>query len=305
MKSLYPTPSAHRAAVGLYGRLFLFVCFLLSTSRLAALDYYWVNGDGLWSQFATHWAKVPNPGGPVDFHANVPTAGDDVYFTNNGGVPYTLNVNAGSTVPKCRNMDWTGVPLGTVCGGGGGGMDIYGSTTLDANMSMTFSGVVHFNKQDGATSMIWSKNVHFSCPVYFEGTSGGWQLMDELYCNETMVQTGGLLETNGQKVTIGSYFYGNYYNGSNGQLHLSSSEFIMLGGAAYFRYNAAQFDAGTSHIKVYGYTYVEGPLFFASPIHFFDVSFFAGGGFAWGHVDGTLTFHQYGEIHSMVTLYQN
>jgi len=299
MKSVYRFPAAPGAAAALCGRSFFLFCFLLLASRLSADNYYWVNGDGAWSEFATHWAKVPNPGGPVDFHANVPTAGDDVFFTNNGGVPYTLNVNAGSTVPKCRNMDWTGVPLGTVWGGGGGGIDIYGSTTLDANMSMTFSGGVHFNKQDGATSLIWSKTVPFSCNLYFEGTSGGWQLMDELYCNLEVYQTGGLLETNGQKVTIGSTFYGNY-SGGTGQLHLGSSE-VIIGGSGFFKYTPTGFNAGTSHIKMLNAnTFLVGPSYLSTIIHFYDVSFFSdydSGGFAWAFVDGTLTFHGRGRIH--------
>ncbi len=110
------------------------------SASLSALDYYWANGSGNWSDFAGHWAKIPNPTLPAHYHANVPTADDDVYFGDtNGGAAYTVNVDAGSTVPKCRNMDWTGVPAGTVWGGFGSRIEIYGSTTLDANMNITFN----------------------------------------------------------------------------------------------------------------------------------------------------------------------
>ncbi|MBK8924018.1 MAG: hypothetical protein IPM81_21445 [Saprospirales bacterium] len=306
MKSRYPAigPTG-RIPVFLPAAAFFAAIFLFFSSPLSALDYYWVNGSGAWSAFATHWAKIPNPTLPAHYHANVPTADDDVYFGDtNAGAAYTVNVDAGSTVPKCRNMDWTGVVPGTEWGGGGGRMDIYGSLTMDANMSMTFNNEVHFISNDPAMKPIWSKTVHFSGQVFFEGTSGGWQLMDEIYCNDYVAHSGGLWETMGHKVTIASTFYGNYSAGT-GQLHLGSSEFVMSGGHAYFRYSAAQFDAGTSHIKLYGNgVYLEGPQFFTSPIRFFDVSFYGpvypdgSGGLAWGHVDGTLTFHQFGAIHA-------
>jgi len=300
MKSLYPARAAARRMA------IVFVCAFQLSTNLSADNYYWVNGSGLWSEYATHWAKIPNPTLPAHYHANVPTADDDVYFGDtNGGTAYTLNVDAGSTVPKCRNMDWTGVPVGTVWGGGGGRMDIYGSLTMDANMSVTFNNQIHFISNDATMKPIWSNGVHFSGQVFFEGTGGGWTFQDDIFFNEYVEHNGGLIETNGHTVTFAAAFYGDYYYGNAAALHLGSSEFIMSGGHAYFRYSAGQFNAGTSHIKLYGnQAYLQGPEFFNYPIRFFDVSFYGpvssdgSGGLAWGHVDGTLTFHQFGAIHA-------
>ncbi|MEQ1747062.1 MAG: hypothetical protein ABMA02_16655 [Saprospiraceae bacterium] len=278
----------------------LVACLLAgSGTSLSALDYYWVNGSGVWSAFSTHWAKIPNPTLPAHYHANVPTADDDVYFGDtNAGAAYTVNVDAGSTVPKCRNMDWTGVPAGTVWGGGGGRMDIYGSLAMDANMSMTFNNEIHFISNDAAMKQIWSKTVHFSCPVYFEGTGGGWHLLDEFYSSDNVYQTGGLMETLSQKVTVYG-FLGNWPMGI-GQLHLGSSEFILLAGHGIFNYLPAQFDAGASHIKSYGNgIFVQG-LDSGVPLStFYDVSFFGDSpGFAYGNISGSLVFHQNGILHS-------
>ncbi|MFN0015476.1 MAG: hypothetical protein ACKVU2_13100, partial [Saprospiraceae bacterium] len=283
-------------------KLSALLLLLFFGTNLSALDYYWVGGSGAWSAFSTHWAKIPNPTLPAHYHANVPTADDDVYFGDtNAGTAYTVNVDAGSTVPKCKNMDWTGVPAGTVWGGGGGPIDIYGSTTLDPNMSITFTGQV---QMQGIATMhdIDCNGVHFPKDVVFTGSGGGWNLVGDFYVNENVYHQSGLIETNGWKVTIGANFYGNSHV-PNGQLHLGSSEFIMSGGHAFFAYLATQFDAGTSHIKMYGQAYLEGPQFFTSPIRFYDVSFFGNipsgqGGFAWGHIDGTLTFHQDGALHA-------
>ncbi|MBX2927407.1 MAG: T9SS type A sorting domain-containing protein [Saprospiraceae bacterium] len=292
-----------------FSRLWLMLLLSALPGLTHALDYYWVNGSGLWSNFANHWAKIPNPTLPSHYHANVPTADDDVYFTANAqpgyigytpGDPYTLTVDAGSTVPKCRNMDWTGVPVGTVWGGSGSRIDIYGSMTLDANMSITYSGYIQMNSLSGNMKSIVSNGVHFPVEVIFAGNAGGWNLQDDFYCDGRVNHEGGLIETNGQKVTIGDTWFGNYYV-ANGQLHLGSSEFIILDGNAFFKYSSAQFDAGSSHIKMYGDAVsLEGTNHFSSPTHYNDVSFFGRcspqKGFIWGNVDGTLTFHQFGFI---------
>lgn len=280
--------------------LVLLTCLCYNTSLFSA-NYYWVNGNGNWSDYATHWAKNPTPLGMADYHVNVPTASDDVFFGNtHGGAAYTVNVDAGSTVPKCRNMDWTGVVAGTVWGGGGGIIDIYGSATLNAGMGMTYFGQVHFISNNATTKTITSNTIHFSCAVYFEGTMGGWQLADAFYCDLDVNHTGGLLETMGQTMTIGSTFSGNYSSIQNGILHLGSSEMI-ISGSALFKYAPAQFDAGTSHIKMMNAnTFLEGPLNMSTVIHFYNVTFFSdydSGGFAWANVDGTLTFHGRGRIH--------
>lgn len=271
-------------------------------SPLSALSYYWVNGNGAWSQFATHWAKIPNPTLPAHYHANVPTADDDVYFGDtNGGAAYTVNVDAGSTVPKCRNMDWTGVPAGTVWGGGGGQIDIYGSVTLSASMSTTYFGQIHLVTNDATTKTITSNTIHFSCAVYFEGSMGGWQLGDEFYCDLDVNHSGGLLETMGQKVTIGSYFTGNYVALQNGTLHLGSSE-VNVGGSFLVRYLPSQFNAGTSHIKMLNANqFFSGYDYLGYDLHFYDVSFLSdydSGGFGWASIDGTLTFYGRGRIHA-------
>jgi hypothetical protein len=265
-----------------------------------AANYYWVNGSGLWSNFSNHWAKIPNPTLPAHYHANVPTADDDVFFTDNGGVPYTLTVDAGSTVPKCRNMDWTGVPAGAVWGGSGSRIDIYGSVVLQAGMVISYSGYVQMITL-GPTHTIRSNGVHFPVEVIFSSTGGGgWQLLDDFYCDGRVNHEGGLIETNGHTVTIGDTFFGNYY-APNGELRLGSSEFIVLNGNAFFKYSSAQFDAGSSHIKMYGDSVsLEGTAHFSSPTHYNDVSFFGRcspqKGFVWGNVNGTLTFHQFGLI---------
>ncbi|MCB0519052.1 MAG: putative metal-binding motif-containing protein [Saprospiraceae bacterium] len=265
---------------------------------VSALDYYWVNGSGNWSDFANHWAKVPNPGGPSDFHMNVPTAGDDAFFTNNGGTAYTVFVNASTTVPKCRNMNWTTAPNGAILDGSAiGRLDSYGSVVLNSNMSIIFLGEIHLIAF-GSASTITSNGVHFPGVVYFEGTSGGWMLNDDLFVDVSLTHNGGTLMTNDQTVTVGSSsnysgFWGNY-----GILHLGDSDFIINGGSGTFYYAPADFDAGTSHIICNSGGFVEGIFNQPTNSHFFDVTFTHSNptGLVNGSVDGTLTFEGFGQI---------
>jgi hypothetical protein len=265
----------------------ILLCLLPALSH--ALDYYWVNGSGLWSNFAGHWAKIPNPTLPVHYHANVPTADDDVFFTNNGGISYTVTVDAGSTVPKCRSMDWTGVPAGTVWGGSGGRIDIYGSVVLEVGMTVSYSGEIHFFAL-GPTHTITSNGVHFGTSVFFEGTAGGWQLGDDFYVLGSISHTGGTLITNGMKITTNGSFNGS----SPGKMQLSSSEVIVNGGDGNFRYIQADFDAGASHVIINSGGFVRGNegQFFNNITFTTDAN-----GFAWGNIGGTLKFEGRGVLH--------
>jgi hypothetical protein len=66
---------------------FFFTCvlFICLPNHASALNYYWVNGSGNWSDYANHWAKIPIPAGAGDYYANVPGSADDVHFTDNAG----------------------------------------------------------------------------------------------------------------------------------------------------------------------------------------------------------------------------
>ena len=50
---------------------------LLLTVNLFGADFYWVGGNGTWSDFSNH--GVSSSGGTT-FYANSPTLSDDVFF---------------------------------------------------------------------------------------------------------------------------------------------------------------------------------------------------------------------------------
>jgi len=77
MNSNYLSTKTKRSVCLLFVTLFTALSF---SSRLSAADYYWVNGHGNWSEFATHWAT--ESGGSV-FHMVVPGPDDNVFFDGN------------------------------------------------------------------------------------------------------------------------------------------------------------------------------------------------------------------------------
>ncbi|MEZ4963474.1 MAG: hypothetical protein R2830_26870, partial [Saprospiraceae bacterium] len=277
MKNFPPFPLLRLTEKCLVKAVLLILLFSIP-GFVSALDYYWVNGSGNWSDFANHWAKVCNPSGPGDFHLNVPTAGDDVFFTGSGTAPcptgqpaYTVFVDASTTVPKCRNMNWMDAPNGTILDGSATGrLDIYGSLVLNGNMSITFPGEIHFITF-GAASTITSNGVSFPSTgyVHFEGTTGGWMLNDAFTANGWVFHNGGILMSNNQTITVGWRFEGN----SPGRLELGDSDFILNGEHAQFYYAPADFLAGTSHIIVNSNGSVRGTNTFPDISQFHDVTF--------------------------------
>lgn len=57
-------------------KLFLFL-LLCGGKESYAVDYYWVGGQGNWSDFSNHWATTS---GGSTFHTTIPSLVDDVYF---------------------------------------------------------------------------------------------------------------------------------------------------------------------------------------------------------------------------------
>jgi len=184
------------------------IALLTCTSSFAA-DYFWVNGSGNWTDYASHWAT--SSGGST-FHTQAPTLNDNVYFDANSftaaSQKVTVNTNA-----VYNDMDWTGALYdpefardGTVRT-----LSIHGSLILIEDMNFNFLGSVYFESiSTGKT--ITSAGQNFKYHVYFNNV-GGWILQDGF------VQTGsytvhlvqGTLDLNDMPLTA-NIFYTSYTN---------------------------------------------------------------------------------------------
>ncbi|MBI5218085.1 MAG: hypothetical protein HY958_04065, partial [Bacteroidia bacterium] len=176
-----------------------------SNCKVTAADYYWVNGPGNWSAFATHWATAS--GGAV-FHTSVPGASDNVFFDANSftlpliGQAVTVDVMA-----TCNNMNWTGV-LNNPDFAGNNSLEIYGSVIFVPGMTASYNGMLTF-KANGPGNIIDFSTVVLNINNFqFDGT-GEWTLNSDIDCSAlgfsmfTVLQ--GTLNTNNKTISVGQF----------------------------------------------------------------------------------------------------
>jgi alpha-tubulin suppressor-like RCC1 family protein len=79
----------------MYSKYTKFILPILLTFNLYGADYYWVGGNGNWSDFSNHWATTSDGN---SFHTNVPTNLDDVFFDEFSSINFNdtifIDVNA-------------------------------------------------------------------------------------------------------------------------------------------------------------------------------------------------------------------
>jgi len=170
--------------------------FLLCTTSVYSLDYYWIGGSGEWSDLS-HWATTS--GGTLT-HNKLPTADDDVYFDANSfdGPGQVVEIDAANVF--CRSMSWegaTGQPL--LNGDPAGILNIHGSLELIAAMTVDFGGSLHFLSRSPDQSINLAGH-SLTNVLYFEGAGGEWTLAGPLSTSGRVELANGSLATAGYAV---------------------------------------------------------------------------------------------------------
>jgi len=198
--------------------VFLISFFGLMT--VSAADYYWVGGSGNWSDI-NHWAN--SSGGTVK-HIVVPSPNDNVFFDHNSFTAPGQVITIDPSIATARdfrilNVQHTPSFLGI------GQLRIYGSLQLSQQANWNHAGHIYF---EGVTTghTIATNGVALPRALYFQGIGGGWTMMDDLTCNESIHLIHGSLTTNGNKLTCNSIL--STYNNQR-SLNLNNSE-IAIGG---------------------------------------------------------------------------
>jgi len=158
--------------------LFLFVLFL-SISQVFAEDYYWVGGQGNWSDlnsWRTASGQIPN---------EVPDAEDNVIFNqysfeNDYDTVFILSGN-----PYCKNMTWVNIQDTVVMFGNNINaiFNIYGSITFHPKVINEYYGKIYF-ASDLPGNTITCAGTRFPGDIWFEG-SGEYILQDTLFVCDT------------------------------------------------------------------------------------------------------------------------
>ena len=159
---------------------------------------YWIGGTGNWNDTA-HWS-LSSGGTPAG--GCIPTKVDTVIFDgqsfNSIGQLVTIN-----TEVFCSEMIWSGV-TDTPEFTGSSRLNIYGSLTLDSNMTFSYGGSIYFRSDNPGNSI--DMNGHpFNNHILFAG-NGSYQLNShiDIPSNALYLENGSLI-TNGNNINCSSF----------------------------------------------------------------------------------------------------
>lgn len=171
---------------------FMVVALLISSTPLKADEYYWVGGNGVWSDI-NHWAT--SSGGSV-LHIQAPTAVDNVHFDANsfpsGGAIVVINQKNA----VCRDMLWQNVQhMPVLDGTDTTSLRIYGSLQLAPGMSMLYSGIIYMEATSPEKTIKTAAH-QLNCDVVMHGNGGGWELEDDYHSIGNVSLLRGSFKTN-------------------------------------------------------------------------------------------------------------
>lgn len=164
--------------------IFLFLALMFSLNMVYGEDYYWIGGEGKWSEVG-NWATTS--GGSV-IHSDLPTGSDNVIFDQNSfsADNQTVTVDVGNAV--CLTMDWSNCthnPIFT----GTENLSVYGSLILSPEMTFNFTGNIFFEAQNTAQQVVLNGQSLLG-KTYFENDDCQWTFdlltaSDNIYFNGT------------------------------------------------------------------------------------------------------------------------
>ncbi|MFH1782960.1 MAG: filamentous hemagglutinin N-terminal domain-containing protein [Candidatus Omnitrophota bacterium] len=160
---------------------------------------YWVGGGS-----STNWGATGNTNwgtsDGVQDNASVPTSTDDALFTSTFVGDCVIAATA-----NCANLTFTGGTGYTGTLSGSSALNIYGSLTLDAGMTLTASGTWTF-ASTAAGKTVTANGITATFVPTFDGVGGVWTLQDAFDATgKTITLTRGTLDTNGKTVTCATF----------------------------------------------------------------------------------------------------
>lgn len=150
------------------------------------LDYYWVGGNGNWSDYANHWAT--SSGGST-FRSREPASMDNVYFDANSFSAEDQTVTIDGDEVTFNDMSWEGAKHMPSLYGNDKTMNIYGSLTLIPDMLVYVRDFNFFSNQEADITAGQSGFPGTSSYFHFLG-SGTWALQDSLTLRELNIHSG-------------------------------------------------------------------------------------------------------------------
>jgi len=203
---------------------FLYLLSLtLLTFPLSAADYYWIGGNGSWSNIS-NWATTS---GGVVTHNTAPTAEDNVIFDANSFTAPGQVVSLGGDIAFCRDMRWeTGTQGATFSAAASATLSVFGGIQLSTEMTFDFRGDVRFQGSNTG-NIIDLAGQPLLRNVTFDGTGAAWTLDDDFQVIGLFYYYSGTLISAGNDL-ICERFYGEI-NSANSRLNLNGSTVTLTG----------------------------------------------------------------------------
>jgi len=173
--------------------------------------YYWVGGDGNWSDATNHWS---NASGGSPNASYLPTSADNVIFdanSNTGTGSFTVTVDGTSASPSlCADFS-TGGAGGALDGamtltmGATAALNVYGSWTNPATnfaWSTTSGATLTFASTASGKTITTNGISLANVAIVFDGVGGAWTLGGALTSTATLTVTNGTFSTSASNYSL-------------------------------------------------------------------------------------------------------
>ncbi|MEM6378835.1 MAG: hypothetical protein AAF705_11490, partial [Bacteroidota bacterium] len=166
-------------------------------NTMAAMDLFWVGGNGNWTDVANWSFTSGGPGG-----ACLPNGNTDIFFDANSFDGPNQIVTVDVDQISCLNMDWSGVTNApsfqtinsTI-------FSVFGSLTLDQNITWNHLGITQFQgNMTGNTITMAGQSMLGN--VFFDGAGGEWILQDSFLVFSDINLNNGHLNSNNQYMEL-------------------------------------------------------------------------------------------------------
>ena len=237
--------------------------------------YYWVGGDGNWSDAANHWSNTSNGTPNV---AYLPTPIDDVIFdqnSNTGTNTFTVTVDGVAGNPSfCQNFSTSGLDGAmTVSISATAQLRCYGSMTLPAtnfSFSATAGASIYFMSTAAGNTITTNGVALTNIYVILQAPSsiGSYTLGSALTCN-VLYPNSGTFNTGNYSITANAMT--NNVSSIARTINLGSSTITLASTAGFslLATNLTSFNAGTSQITCTS----TAPTFAGAGQTFYNVTF--------------------------------
>ncbi|MDG1942194.1 MAG: hypothetical protein P8I54_07465, partial [Flavobacteriaceae bacterium] len=166
-------------------------------------DYYWVGGNGNWSNYSSHWAT--SSGGNI-FHTTSPGSNDKVIFDSNSFSQANQTVTLDSDNQSFKDMSWIGVTDNPKFNMSGKTFEVHGKVEYDPNMQFQSVGTLSFVSSSTGSIISGGHNLG---NIYISKPSGTFHLLSPIRASHFEVRNGSTFYTNDYDIRASYlYFYG-------------------------------------------------------------------------------------------------